>query len=261
MDLNKEHIERIIDDGSLNTHSDSIENNENPREAKKKNKKKKKSEEITFAAELKRKAIHSISLLIPIIYIFVSKDIAVPILFVIMAALVLVDILSKRNKFVRNLLKKYFGDILRKHEKKKKKLYLNGASWMTISAFLTVLIFPKFVAIVAMTIIVLCDMSSAIFGRRFGKNKLFKKKSWEGSIAFFLAGIIVIWTYFFIFQPGIFYLMFGFLGLTFATFGEAISKTIKVDDNIIVPALMSIILCLGELYANIFHQSFIYILN
>ncbi len=43
-------------------------------------KQKKKDDDISFLAELKRKSIHIFSLLIPIIYIFVSKSVAVPIL-------------------------------------------------------------------------------------------------------------------------------------------------------------------------------------
>ncbi|HOV93144.1 MAG TPA: dolichol kinase [Candidatus Kapabacteria bacterium] len=224
-------------------------------------KQKKKDDDISFLAELKRKSIHIFSLLIPIIYIFVSKSVAVPILFVLMAAHVVVDLLSKRNDWVREQINKYFGDILRKHENKKDGIYLNGASCMMISAFFVVLIFPKFVAVVAMTIIVICDLSSAIFGKRFGRNEIFKKKSLEGSVAFFLAGITVIWAYFFIFNPGIIFLIFGFLGVFLSTFGEAVSKIIRIDDNIIVPAIMSITLYLGELYAHLLNQTFIYILH
>ena len=253
MNASKNKIEQSDDTDFLT--SDLSEKGKN-----KKTKKKKKKKEISFAAEIKRKAIHINSLLIPLIYIFVTKNFALTVLFILMVGTVAFDLLSKKNAFFRNLLKKYLGDILRKHELKKKKIVLNGGSWMTISAFFVVLIFPKFIAVVAMTIIVICDISSALIGKRFGRNKLFKK-SWEGSVSFFLAGVVVIWTYYFIFQPSLFYLLFGFIGVFIAAVGESASKNIKIDDNLLVPSVISIILYLGELYANIFNQSFIYILK
>jgi len=254
--ITKAILGHIIDVESLISNNILLENNKSYYKTKDQ-----KDEDISFSAELKRKSIHILSLLIPIIYIFVSKNVAIPILFVLMVAHVIVDILSKRNDYVRGLINKFFGEILREHENKKDLPYLNGASCMMISAFFVVLIFPKFVAVVAMTIIVVCDLSSAIIGRSFGQNEIFKKKTLEGSVAFFLAGVTVIWVYFFIFHPGIIYLIFGFLGVFLATFGEAVSKIIKIDDNIIVPAIMSIMLCLGELYAHLLNQSFIYILH
>ena len=120
-----------------------------------------KKNSITYGAEVKRKLIHLLSLNIPIWYIFLDKNIALIIIGVLLILSIIIDIGSKRVQFINNIFKFFFGDILRKHEKKKKKIRLNGASWLMISAFLTILIFPKFIAVVALTILIISDISSS----------------------------------------------------------------------------------------------------
>jgi dolichol kinase len=81
--------------------------------------------------------------------------------------------------------------MLRKHEMKKKKLLLTGASWVLISAVLTVLIFPKVIAVIAFIILIISDISAALVGRKWGRTKL-GKKSLEGTLAFIVSGLLVV---------------------------------------------------------------------
>src|SRR5690606_7206176 len=56
-----------------------------------------------------------------------------------------------------------------------------------IAVLLTIITFPKIVAIIAIFTLAIADPLSAIFGIKFGKHKIVSHKSIEGSIAFFLA--------------------------------------------------------------------------
>ncbi len=105
-------MEEIIKEQFLNENDESIE-----KSSKKKEKKLK--ENIPFEQELLRKGIHLVSLNIPVLYIFVSKTFALSILLPLCIVFVTIDILSKKNQVVSEFVHKYFGGMLRKHEKRK----------------------------------------------------------------------------------------------------------------------------------------------
>ncbi len=146
---------------------------------------------IDFKGELLRKSIHLCSLSIPIIYNFISKSDALSILIPITLVSVLIDFsryyIPSLNKIVLNI----FGFIMREHENDMKKKNLNGASYVFIAATLSLWIFPKIIFITAFTMLIICDIAAALIGRKFGKHK-FLAKSFEGTFAFFVFGIIVV---------------------------------------------------------------------
>jgi dolichol kinase len=219
-----------------------------------------KMHDIPYSAEVKRKLIHLFSLNIPIWYIFLDKQITLIIMFAIAIITVLLDLTSKRLPVISYIWDKVFGEILRKHEKKQKEIYLNGASWLVISAFLTILIFPKIIAVIALTILIVSDISSALIGKKFGKSPIFVNKTVEGSTAFFVSAYLVILTYYFIYAPGTMFLLAGLFAALASTLFEAISTQVKMDDNLLAPVSFSLVMWAGELLANLAGQSFIHIL-
>jgi dolichol kinase len=128
---------------------------------------------------------------------------------------------------------------MRSHEVDKK-YTLNGASWVFISAVVCIFIFPKLIAVTGFSILIISDASAALYGKKFGKHKLFTK-SWEGTGAFFVSSFIVVgvvgilvsapWTYF----------LFGALGGLAAGFSEAASSVMKLDDNLSIPVSFGLI--------------------
>lgn len=211
---------------------------------------KKKNKEISYADELRRKLIHLFSLNISLVYILIDKWTAFWLMLLITVITVSIDVLSKKVEPVQKFFYKYFGSILRKHEKKKKKFRLNGASWLVISATLTILIFPKLFACVALSVLIISDIASALVGRKWGRTPVFKKKTVEGSTAFFLTASAVVLVYFLVFTLNNYFLLYGLIAALITTFGEAISKQIKVDDNLIVPIVFAGFLWIVELILN-----------
>jgi len=210
---------------------------------------------ISYKQELIRKSIHLLSLIMPLVYYFQTKEFVLSVLIPITLISITLDYLSKEGQILHKTFIKYFGSMMREHELHKK-YTVNGASWVFISSVFVFLIFPKIIALTVFTILILSDTIAALIGRKYGNHKLFTK-SWEGTIAFiFSACLIVIFWGKIVNAPIVFY-YFGFLGATLSGFIEAASAVLKMDDNFSIPISAGLVLWLGELYANSQGQSFI----
>lgn len=215
-------------------------------------------QEIPFSQELLRKGIHLISLSIPVIYIFVSKEFALSILIPLALLFIIFDLLMKWENPVQKLIYNIFGKMLRPHERGKKFVF-NGATWVLISAVATVFIFPKILAVTGFTILIISDISAALFGRKYGKHPLFTK-SWEGTFAFFISGILVVLILGFVFGAPLSYFFWGIIGAIAAGFAEAASSVMKMDDNLSIPVTVASIMWIGAMIAQNFGQNYLALL-
>jgi dolichol kinase len=111
-----------------------------------------------------------------------------------------------------------------------------------VSALLSVLFFPKVIAINAFAILIISDTTAALIGRRFGRHR-FLAKSLEGSLAFFVSGVLVILVAPKIDQLPMEYII-GFIAAAIGTVMEALP--LKIDDNILIP--LSVGISLWTLY-------------
>jgi len=210
---------------------------------------------ISYKRELQRKSIHLLSLSMPIVYYFQTKELVLSILIPLACISIILDYMSKEGKPLNKLFMKYFGLMMREHELKK--MYtVNGASWVLIASVFVFLIFPKIIAITVFTILILSDLIAALIGRKYGKNQLFTK-SWEGTLAFIVSAwmIVIIWGL--IIDAPLLFFVFGFLGSVVGGFVEAASGVLKLDDNISIPVSVGLVLWVGEFYAFRVGQSYI----
>jgi len=186
---------------------------------------------IEYRHELARKGIHLFSLSIPTIYYFISKELALAILIPLMIGFVSVDLARYYIPAISTWFYKWFGWLLRRHETDNNQKRLNGASNVLIAVSLCVLIFPKIIAINAITVLIISDTTSALIGRRFGRHRFFGK-SLEGSTAFFVSAMLVILV-----APKIHYVLAEYLIGFIAAFVGAIVEAlpIKIDDNLSIP--------------------------
>lgn len=196
------------------------------------------SKNIDFSHELLRKTVHFISLVIPIAYIFLDRETTLLILIPVMLVFVIADIATKRIAFLRVFYLRIFGSMLRKHEIKKKRVLLNGASWVLISSVLTIFIFPKIIAIVALSVLIVADIFAALIGRKYGKKSFLgiKNKSQEGTLAFFVTAFIVVVIYGLVFRLPLLYYVAGLFSSFIAAIAEALAKEVlRTDDNLAIP--------------------------
>lgn len=185
----------------------------------------------SYRIELIRKAIHFCSLSIPIGYLYVDKSFALMIFIPLMVAFTGVDIARHYYQPIQSWFYKSFGWLLREHEGDKKRKRLNGASYVLVSATICVLLFPKIIAVTGLAILIVSDLTAALVGKRFGKHRFFGK-TLEGSIGFFVSGLLVIAVAPKVEQLASEYLV-GALGVAVGTVVEALS--IEIDDNLSIP--------------------------
>jgi dolichol kinase len=187
---------------------------------------------IGYKDELIRKLIHITSLLIPVIYYFITTSLAATILGSLAAFALILDLARYFSPSIGKIFYKVFGFLLRRHEFDRDKKNLNGATYVLISAFIGVLIFPKVLFITAFSMLIIGDTMAALIGRKFGKHK-FLFKSFEGTSAFFISSCIVI-----LFTPKVGYFTEEFLIGFAAAFTGAITENISfkyIDDNFSIP--------------------------
>jgi dolichol kinase len=187
--------------------------------------------QITYRTELVRKTIHLSSLCIPIIYFFIPREQALMLLVPIMLIFFVIDMGRYYVKPLRDIFSRFFGWLLRKHENDAERKRLNGATYVLIAALLSVFIFPKFIALISLTILIIGDTFAALFGRKFGKHR-FKNKSLEGLSAFIISGSIVI-----LLSPKIDYnIAEYFIGIFAVVVGGLVEAFItSIDDNLTIP--------------------------
>jgi dolichol kinase len=187
---------------------------------------------IQYKDELFRKLIHLFSLSIPIIYYFITTEAAAIILGIVAAFALIIDLGRYLHPETGKIFYKIFGFLLREHELDHKKKNLNGATYVLISALISVLIFPKVIFISAFSILIISDSAAALIGRKFGKRK-FLSKSLEGTLTFFVSACVVI-----LFTPKVGGFFEEYLIGFFAAFVGAIVENISfklVDDNLSIP--------------------------
>ncbi|MFN5095163.1 MAG: diacylglycerol/polyprenol kinase family protein [Ignavibacteria bacterium] len=193
-----------------------------------------KFDQITYLGEIQRKSIHIVSMLIPIIYFFIDTKTALLILFPMTIITILIDMSLYYSETVRNIAYPILGGMLRPHERERTSLVLNGASWVMIAACITIAVFPKPLAIIGYSIVILSDIAAALIGRKYGTIP-FMDKSLQGSAAFFVVALIVsaIWTW--IFEFSLLFYGISVFGSLIATVAEASTTRLKLDDNLAVP--------------------------
>lgn len=198
---------------------------------------------IHYKDELVRKLIHLCSLSIPIIYYFITKEAAIIILGILTFVALVIDLSRYFSSGFGKLFYKIFGFLLRKHEIDNRKKNLNGATYVLLSALISVIIFPKVIFITAFTILIISDSLAALIGRKYGKHK-FLSKSLEGTLTFFVSASIVVF-----FTPKIDGIVteyvIGIIAALIGTFAENLSFGFA-DDNLTIP--LSIGLTMWLLY-------------
>ncbi|MEW6507823.1 MAG: diacylglycerol/polyprenol kinase family protein [Bacteroidota bacterium] len=192
---------------------------------------------IDYQSEVLRKAIHLCSLSIPVVYYFITRELALTILIPLTILSLFIDLGRYYFKPFSDFFYKVFGFLLRSHEKDEKRKSLNGATYVLISAVIVISFFPKIFAVAGFAVLIIGDIAAALIGRKFGQTQ-FLLKSLEGTIAFFVFSCIVI-----LFTPkvegNITEFIIGIIAVGVGAIAENIS-TGWADDNLTIPVSIGI---------------------
>ena len=183
--------------------------------------------------EIPRKSIHLLTnSIIPFVYYFFK----IPQMW--MSALlglgaitfVIIDLGRTRNIWISKVFRKYFNGMMRAHELDGK---LTGASYLLIGSFITVMLFPRGIAVLALLFATFGDTFAALIGKKFGKIKIWNK-TLEGSLAGLIACLLIAQII-----PDVSNIV-KYSGAFAAMIIEVMP--IKIDDNLRIPLFSGIIM-------------------
>lgn len=136
---------------------------------------------MLLRSELKRKAIHLASLLIPLGYYLTPDSWQRDWERALLAAVILslaIEVFRLNHLPTRNLFRHFFGELLRNHEE----VSLLGSTYLLIACLLSIHLFPKPIAVLALAFLIVGDTMAAIVGKWLGRTRIFDK-TLEGSLA------------------------------------------------------------------------------
>ena len=194
-----------------------------------------------YKREMYRKAVHLSSLWMPALILF-CPDNRIPaavFLFLFLLDLAVEYGNYKKQRWVRFLFLHLFFGTLRRNELQHKKFVLTGSVYVFASAFICSLAFTKIIAAIALTIMIVSDALAALIGKSIGKHKIYKEKTLEGTLAFFLSALAIMFLY----SPYYPFSANSVLAAFIATIFELYNGFI-LDDNFWVPLVVGTILTL-----------------
>lgn len=201
--------------------------------------------EISYRQEVYRKLIHLSSLWMPLLMFLAPRFFCIAVFGILLLGNIVVEYGSYRKwPFFHDVYTAFFGKMMREKEKVKGKFKLSGSPYVLGGAFLSILLFHREIAVIAMTTMLLGDTAAALIGRKYGKHTFKNKKSWEGTISFFITAYLVHFVLGLAFHLPVAFLAVSILSSLAATLVELYEKAIKVDDNLSIPLVVGFILSL-----------------
>lgn len=136
------------------------------------------------------------------------------------------------------LVDKVFGMISRPHERSR----TNGSTYFALAMFIIVLFFDKPIAQLSILILGFADPAASVFGKLWGRRKLFRDKSFVGTGTFFAVAFSATIIFLSLAVPAFSFsyalIVAGVVSL-FATATELFST--RVDDNFTIPMACALI--------------------
>lgn len=189
--------------------------------------------EMIGGVEIRRKVVHLATLVIPVGYALTSREAVLLFVIPLFLGLLSVDLLRHFHSGMASLFKRFFfGRVLREEEEPT----LMGSTYFLFSSILAILLFPKPIAIASLLILTLSDTAAALVGKGIGRIRVFGK-TLEGSAAFFLTSLLIVWFY-----PN----LNRFSG-TLAALGGTLIELIPIplNDNLSIPLVTGAIMIYG----------------
>ncbi len=192
--------------------------------------------------EIKRKTFHILTLIYVAAYWFLPRSIVLWGLAIAILIVLAGEFIRARNEKFNVFILKVLGGVHRESETHK----ISGLPWTLFGAFLVILLFGEKNIFVLASFFYLAfgDACAALFGKAYGKHKIYAGKSWEGTIACFaicfVIGLILFGS------AGIAgfgtVVLFSFLGAVMAAFIETIPW--PLNDNLWMQVLNAGVLTL-----------------
>lgn len=144
---------------------------------------------LSLSAEIRRKTIHLVTSVIPLLYFFyLNREQILVICIILTIGFLTADLLRMVSSLANSYFMRVFSSLLRSSEKEKQ---LTGATILFAALTLSVLVFPVPIAVTAMLLLTLADPVAAIVGKYWGKKSVFNK-TLEGTLGFFMTALFIV---------------------------------------------------------------------
>lgn len=196
---------------------------------------------IPFAAEVGRKALHLIALIVPLGMELLGQRVALLVVAPLCLLAVSADFLRAHSDGFARFIDTIFGPLMRDEERPPvgTKVVINGATWVLITASILLVLFPVAIAVPSFVMFMVSDAAAALVGRRYGRTHWGRSaRTLEGSAAFLVVATGVMALF-----PSIPF----WIGVACAVAGclaEALPR--PLNDNLRVPVLTAAVLTLLE---------------
>ncbi|MFB6097879.1 MAG: phosphatidate cytidylyltransferase [Salinibacter sp.] len=199
------------------------------------------SSSFPYAAELGRKALHVLAILIPLGMWWVGMPTALYILTISALIAVGADVWRARSEAMNRLIRKIFGPLMRNDELPSPgtEVRFNGATCVLVGAALMAVLFPLRLAVPVLAMAMLADAAAALVGRRLGRHPWGSLSATvEGSSAFVVTGLaIMAWFPRIAVGPAV-------AGVVAGAVVEA--APVPINDNIRVPIAAAFVVAASE---------------
>ena len=190
---------------------------------------------ISYPAEVRRKALHLLALVIPAGILFFGREVSLWVLVPLAVLALLGDWSRQRVAIAREWLHRLFAPLMRPEEIPPfgGRIVFNGATMMCVAAAICVALFSAGVAAVSVAMQQTGDAAAALVGRKLGRTRWpGSPKSVEGSVAFVFVAALTGWAFVAAFGAEVTWAQIA-AGAVVAALVEVLP--IPVNDNLRVP--------------------------
>jgi len=121
-----------------------------------------------------------LAILIPVIYLFTSKDVILWILGILGLILVIVDLVRLASRGANLFLFSLKGVL-----KEKERRAFSSLTYFIVACFLSILLFEQDIAVLSITFVIFGDLAAKFFGAQYTKRYILRERSLEGFLAYF----------------------------------------------------------------------------
>ncbi len=182
-------------------------------------------------SETKRQIVHAAGILFIFFGFFMEKWLAVILFADVVAFFFLYGELVKRYKPVMG-----FRKFVLFMERKKVRRPFFGALLFYLGCFVSFVLFPTPIAAASCSILAIGDSLSTVIGLKFGKIKIYNKRTLEGSLAFFVSAFLIS-LLFIDYRIALIGALVGMVTELFGGSTKLKNKVWFIDDNLLIPVI------------------------
>ena len=188
---------------------------------------------------LKRGLFHIFGgLFIPIVALFLPKTVLIISLGVVTFIFLTFELVRFRAQGINKWFLSFFQPLLREEEASR----LTGTSYMLIASLIAFLVFPRDVAVLALSFLAVGDAVATIVGKQVGKRKLLGK-TLEGDLACFVSCLVIGFIFHYAgLNISLLTILVGSVG---ATIAEAVP--LPINDNLTMPLVAGLVMTVMQL--------------